>query len=262
MARKAEVTRKTAETDITLTIELDGEGKYRVQSPAPFLNHMLELFARHGLFDLTVIASGDSEIDLHHTVEDIGICLGDAVDKALGDKTGIKRYGTSTVPMDEALATAVVDLWGRPFLVYEVEFGSDKVGEFDWSSSRSSSSRSRYMPGPTCISSCTTARTPTTWPRPASSHSRGRFPRRLKSTSGSRGCCRRRGSYKQPQKCKHFLGPRVGKERRKEGTNEEIRFPPVGAAYMPPFIINTSLRGAKKTGTLSLLETSNFFPLS
>jgi imidazoleglycerol-phosphate dehydratase len=131
MTRKAEITRKTAETDIRLSIELDGEGKYSVQSPAHFLNHMLELFSKHGLFDLTVQASGDSEIDLHHTVEDIGICLGDAVDKALGDKAGIKRYGTSTVPMDEALATAVVDLSGRPFLVYEVEFGSDKVGEFD-----------------------------------------------------------------------------------------------------------------------------------
>lgn len=131
MARTAKVTRKTTETDIALTINLDGGGKYSVESPAPFLNHMLELFARHGLFDLAVKATGDSEIDLHHSVEDIGICLGDAVDEALGDKAGIKRYGTSTVPMDEALATAVVDLSGRPFLVYEVEFGSDKVGEFD-----------------------------------------------------------------------------------------------------------------------------------
>ena len=131
MTRTAEIIRKTAETDITLTLSLDGRGDYHVQSPASFLNHMLELFARHGLFDLTVAATGDSEIDLHHTVEDIGICLGDAVDKALGNKTGIKRYGTSTVPMDEALATAVVDLSGRPFLVYEVEFDSDKVGEFD-----------------------------------------------------------------------------------------------------------------------------------
>jgi len=131
MARTAQITRKTAETDITLTLSLDGRGTYQIASPAPFLNHMLELFAKHGLFDLTIEAAGDSEIDLHHTVEDLGICLGDAVDKALGDKTGIKRYGTSTVPMDEALATAVVDLSGRPFLVYEVEFVSDKVGEFD-----------------------------------------------------------------------------------------------------------------------------------
>ncbi len=131
MARKAEITRKTTETNVSLTLDLDGEGKYKVSSPAPFLNHMLELFSRHGLFDLTLEATGDSDIDLHHTVEDIGICLGDAVDKALGDKSGITRYGTSTVPMDEALATVVVDLSGRPFLVYEVEFGSDKVGEFD-----------------------------------------------------------------------------------------------------------------------------------
>jgi imidazoleglycerol-phosphate dehydratase len=131
MTRKAEIRRKTAETDITLTIDLDGEGKYSVQSPASFLNHMLELFAKHGLFDLEVKAQGDSEIDLHHTVEDIGICLGDAVDKALGDKAGITRYGTSTVPMDEARATAVVDLSGRPFLVWEVQFGPEKVGGFD-----------------------------------------------------------------------------------------------------------------------------------
>jgi len=174
MTRTAEVKRKTAETDIALTIGLDGEGKYAVESPAPFLNHMLELFAKHGLFDLTVRASGDSDIDLHHTVEDIGICLGDAVDKALGDKAGIKRYGTSTVPMDEALATAVVDLSGRPFLVYEVEFGSERSGSLTSSYSRSSSSPFRCTPAPTSISSCTTARTPTTWPRPASRPSRGR----------------------------------------------------------------------------------------
>lgn len=131
MSRRAEIKRKTTETDIKLTIELDGEGKYSIKTPVGFLNHMLELFSRHGLFDLTIDAGGDTEIDHHHTTEDIGICLGDAVLEALGDKIGIKRYGTATVPMDEALATAVVDLSGRPFLVYEVDFGKEKVGEFD-----------------------------------------------------------------------------------------------------------------------------------
>ncbi len=131
MSRKAKIKRKTKETEIDLTIELDGKGNYKVNTPAHFLNHMLEIFSRHGLFDLVVDAAGDTVVDLHHTVEDIGICLGDGVIEALGDKAGIKRYGTASVPMDEALATAVVDLSGRPYLVYEVDFGSDKVGDFD-----------------------------------------------------------------------------------------------------------------------------------
>jgi imidazoleglycerol-phosphate dehydratase len=131
MSRNAKIKRKTKETEIELSIELDGKGDYKVNTPASFLNHMLELFSRHGLFDLTVDASGDTEVDLHHTTEDIGICLGDGVAEALGDKAGIKRYGTASVPMDEALATAVVDLSGRPYLVYEVNFGSNKVGDFD-----------------------------------------------------------------------------------------------------------------------------------
>ena len=131
MTRKAEIVRKTTETNIKLSIDLDGSGKYSIKTPVGFLNHMLELLSRHGLFDLNINAGGDTEIDNHHTTEDIGICLGDAVVKALGDKAGIKRYATATVPMDEALATAVVDLSGRPFLVYEVDFGQEKVGEFD-----------------------------------------------------------------------------------------------------------------------------------
>ena len=131
MTRNSEIKRKTKETDISLTLNLDGNGKYSIETPAHFLNHMLELFSRHSLIDLTVKATGDTEIDLHHTVEDIGTCLGDAVTDALGDKVGIKRYGTATVPMDDALATSVVDLSGRPFLVYEVDFGPSKVGEFD-----------------------------------------------------------------------------------------------------------------------------------
>ena len=131
MKRKAEITRTTAETDISLSIDLDGTGAYSVSGPAGFLNHMLELFARHGMFDLNVTAEGDSHVDLHHTVEDIGICLGEAVLKSLGDKSGIARYGSSRVPMDESLATAAVDLSGRPYLVYDVSYSSKKVGEFD-----------------------------------------------------------------------------------------------------------------------------------
>jgi len=129
--RKAEIKRKTGETEIAITLDLDGKGKYAIDSGVHFLNHMLELFSRHANFDLTLSAKGDIEVDLHHTVEDIGICLGEAVNTALGDKVGIKRYGTSSVPMDDALATAVVDLSGRPYLVYEVNFGADKVGGFD-----------------------------------------------------------------------------------------------------------------------------------
>jgi imidazoleglycerol-phosphate dehydratase len=131
MARKAEIKRKTKETEITLSINLDGSGTYQIKTPAPFLTHMLELFARHGLFDLAITASGDSEVDFHHSVEDIGICLGDGVTEALGDKAGIQRYGTASVPMDESLATAVVDLSGRSYLVYDVNFTSTTVGGFD-----------------------------------------------------------------------------------------------------------------------------------
>lgn len=131
MSRKAELTRTTAETNIRLSIDLDGTGAYTVTGPAGFLNHMLELFARHGMFDVNITADGDNHVDLHHTVEDIGICLGEAVLKALGDKSGIARYGSAQVPMDESLASAAVDLSGRPFLVYDVTFSSKKVGEFD-----------------------------------------------------------------------------------------------------------------------------------
>jgi len=131
MARKASIERNTAETQIKLSLEIDGAGKHKVKTSVPFLDHMLSLFARHGHFDLTVEASGDIEVDYHHTVEDIGIVLGQALRKALGDMKGIKRYGESKVPMDEALATAVVDVSGRPGLVYNVELPKGKVGEFD-----------------------------------------------------------------------------------------------------------------------------------
>ncbi|MEK6531319.1 MAG: imidazoleglycerol-phosphate dehydratase HisB [Deltaproteobacteria bacterium] len=116
MARTARVKRKTNETDISIEINLDGSGMADIKTPVPFLSHMLANFARHGLFDLKVLAKGDTEVDLHHTVEDIGITLGEAVKKALGEKTGIKRCASSTVPMMDSLSTVVVDISGRPYL--------------------------------------------------------------------------------------------------------------------------------------------------
>lgn len=131
MGRKAGIERSTAETKIKLSLEVDGKGKYKVATGVPFLNHMLELFTRHGMFDLTVDAKGDTDVDYHHTVEDIGIVLGQAFRQALGDMKGIRRYGQSKVPMDETLAEAVVDISGRPELVYNVNMPKGKVGEFD-----------------------------------------------------------------------------------------------------------------------------------
>ena len=131
MERISQVKRKTTETDVTLEINLDGSGKYSIKTPVPFLTHMLELFSKHGLFDLEIIASGDVEIDFHHTVEDIGICLGEAFNKALGKKEKIKRYGEAKVPMDEALAQITLDISGRPHLTCNIPQIEDKVGQFD-----------------------------------------------------------------------------------------------------------------------------------
>ncbi|MDX2031182.1 MAG: imidazoleglycerol-phosphate dehydratase HisB [Blastocatellia bacterium] len=128
--RKAEIRRKTKETDIRVALDLDGSGEGRIDSGVPFLDHMLDLTARHGLFDLEVACKGDLEIDDHHSVEDIAICLGQAFAAALGDKKGIVRYGQAYVPMDETLARAVVDLSGRSYLVYRVENTRDRVGTF------------------------------------------------------------------------------------------------------------------------------------
>lgn len=129
--RRAEVARRTTETEISLALAIDGAGRYEVETGIPFLNHMLELFARHGFFDLTVRARGDLDVDYHHTVEDVGLCLGQALREALGDKAGIRRFGEATVPLDEALVTSVVDLSGRPFLAYEVRIKQAKIGSFD-----------------------------------------------------------------------------------------------------------------------------------
>lgn len=129
--RKAELERRTAETDIRLSLDLDGEGKSEIDTGCGFLDHMLTLFARHGRFDLKVSCKGDTYVDDHHTVEDIGICLGDAFARALGDKRGIVRYGSCTLPMDEALILTAVDISGRGMLCYGLDIPTEKVGTFD-----------------------------------------------------------------------------------------------------------------------------------
>jgi len=128
--RSASVERKTSETIIALSLCLDGEGNADVHTGVPFFDHMLTLFAKHGLFDLKIDARGDIEVDYHHTVEDVGIALGSALNKALGDKAGIRRYGSAYVPMDESLARVVVDISGRPYLSYEAPRGVEAIGLF------------------------------------------------------------------------------------------------------------------------------------
>ena len=129
--RQARVERKTKETEITLHLNIDGTGASKVRTPIPFFSHMLEAFSKHGLVDLTVDAQGDVDVDQHHTVEDVGIVLGQALRQSLGDKKGIVRYGTAYVPMDEALVSASVDLSGRPFLVFNVPVARTRVSNFD-----------------------------------------------------------------------------------------------------------------------------------
>ena len=131
MGRRAVIQRTTSETGIQVTLDLDGTGEHHVETGIPFLNHMLAQVARHGRLDLTVEAAGDLSVDLHHTVEDIGIVLGDAVSQALGEKAGIIRYGAARVPMDEALASAVIDLSGRPFLVFQAPQLRGRIGDFE-----------------------------------------------------------------------------------------------------------------------------------
>lgn len=131
MARCATVTRKTRETDIEIIINLDGKGESNISTGVGFFDHMLTGFAKHGFFDLDVKVKGDLEVDCHHTVEDTGIVLGEAIKKALGDKKSIKRYGSFLLPMDETLVMCAIDLSGRPYLVYDAKFNVDKVGDFD-----------------------------------------------------------------------------------------------------------------------------------
>lgn len=129
--REASLTRTTKETDISLKLALDGSGKSDIHTGVGFLDHMLTLFASHGRFDLTVVCRGDTEVDDHHSVEDIGIVLGEALKQALGDKAGICRYGTRILPMDEALVLVSLDLSGRVYLGYDLQFASEKIGTFD-----------------------------------------------------------------------------------------------------------------------------------
>ncbi len=129
--RKSQISRKTGETDIKVSVNLDGSGKSDINTGIGFLDHMLDLLARHSLIDISVTAKGDLHIDFHHTAEDIGIALGQAVREALGDKMGITRYASVDLPMDEALTRVALDISGRPFLVWRVEFSRDKVGEMD-----------------------------------------------------------------------------------------------------------------------------------
>jgi imidazoleglycerol-phosphate dehydratase len=129
--RKAEVARRTTETSVSVAVDLDGGGRYDVNTGIGFLDHMLEQLARHSLIDLTVRAEGDTHIDLHHTTEDVGIALGQAIAKALGERKGITRYASIDLPMDETLTRAAVDVSGRPYLVWQVKFPRGKIGDFD-----------------------------------------------------------------------------------------------------------------------------------
>ncbi len=129
--RTSTISRKTNETDIQLTLTIDGKGQNKIDTGCGFLDHMLELFAKHGHFDLNLTCKGDVRVDYHHTVEDIGICLGKAFNQALGDKMGIKRYGNMILPMDEALILSAVDISGRSYLVYGLDIPSQVVGDFD-----------------------------------------------------------------------------------------------------------------------------------
>jgi imidazoleglycerol-phosphate dehydratase len=131
MGRTATVERKTKETDIKVSLDIDGSGKTAIETGMPFFNHMLDAFGRHGLFNVDVNAKGDLEVDFHHTVEDVGLALGQAFKNALGDKHGIRRFGEASCPLDEALAKVVVDLSGRPYLSYNVKIRPGRVGDFD-----------------------------------------------------------------------------------------------------------------------------------
>lgn len=129
--REASVSRSTAETKISVSVNLDGTGQYTVNTGIGFLDHMLEQLSRHSLMDLTVEAKGDLHIDFHHTTEDVGICVGEAVSKALGDRKGITRYGSAVIPMDETLSEVALDLSNRPYLIWKVDFSKPKLGEMD-----------------------------------------------------------------------------------------------------------------------------------
>jgi imidazoleglycerol-phosphate dehydratase len=131
MGRKSKIERKTRETVISVELEIDGSGRAEIETGMPFFNHMLESFTRHGLFDIRIKAKGDIEVDYHHTVEDVGLALGEAFKDSLGDKQGIRRFGEASCPLDETLAKVVVDISGRPYLSYNVKIRPGRVGDFD-----------------------------------------------------------------------------------------------------------------------------------
>ncbi len=131
MERRSRIHRQTSETDITVSLDLDGQGRQDIETGVPFLDHMLTMIARHGFVDLEIQAKGDIDIDYHHTVEDVGICLGQAWHEAMGDKAGMRRYAGASVPLEETLAEAVVDFCDRPYLVYNVEIPPGRIGTFD-----------------------------------------------------------------------------------------------------------------------------------
>jgi imidazoleglycerol-phosphate dehydratase len=131
MGRHSHIQRQTAETNITVTLDLDGTGLHTIHTGIPFLDHMLSMLARHGFFDLEVQAEGDLDIDYHHTVEDVGICVGQALHKAMGNKQGMRRYASASVPLEETLATVVVDFCDRPYFVYNVAIPPGRIGTFD-----------------------------------------------------------------------------------------------------------------------------------
>jgi imidazoleglycerol-phosphate dehydratase len=131
MERRSHIHRQTAETNITVSLDLDGAGSYTIHTGIPFFDHMLSMIARHGFFDLAIQAEGDLEVDYHHTVEDVGICLGQAFYQAMGSKQGMRRYTSASVPLEETLASVVVDFCDRPYLVYNVAIPSGRIGTFD-----------------------------------------------------------------------------------------------------------------------------------
>jgi len=131
MRRTGKIERKTKETDISVSLNVDGSGKAEVETGMPFFDHMMDIFSRHGLFDVTIKAKGDIQVDYHHTVEDVGLALGQTFKDALGDKQGLRRFGEASCPLDETLAKVVVDLSGRPYLSYNVKIRPGRVGDFD-----------------------------------------------------------------------------------------------------------------------------------
>ena len=168
MPRTAHIQRTTGETQIDLAIDLDGIGRASIATGVGFFDHMLTLLARHSLIDLTIKAAGDLHVEAHHTVEDVGICLGKALTQALGDKAGIRRYGDATVPMDETLVTAAVDLCGRPFCVWKADVPLETLGAFSSQLAEEFWRLSRRRGRSRCMWCCTTARTRTTSSRASS----------------------------------------------------------------------------------------------